>query len=247
MKKPVKKILIAFSVAIGLVVLLCGAFVVKLAVEVGKMSSMKTQKVTDGVYAVQDKFGNLFLIKSGDRYIAVDAGDNTKNVRRELAKLRIDPKKVVAVLLTHTDSDHIAALDLFSNASIYISKAEEQMINGQTFRTLFFNNKFDYKYNTLEDNQVIELAGLKVRGILTPGHTPGSMCYLINDTYLFTGDSLSLRNGKVDIMNDFFNMDSEAQRVSLKKLAALPDAKYIFTAHYGFTDHYQNAFDGWKN
>lgn len=247
MQKPVKKILIALGAAIGLLILLCGAFVVKLAVEAGKMSSMKTQKVTDGVYAVQDKFCNLFLIKSGDRYVAVDAGDNTKHVRRELDKLQIDPKKVVAVLLTHTDSDHIAALGLFSNASIYISKAEEQMINGQTFRALFFKNKFAYKHRTLEDNQMIELAGLKVRGILTPGHTPGSMCYLINDIYLFAGDSLSLKNGKVDIMNDFFNMDSEAQRVSLRKLAALADAKYIFTAHYGFTDHYQSAFEGWKN
>jgi glyoxylase-like metal-dependent hydrolase (beta-lactamase superfamily II) len=215
--------------------------------EVGKMSAMKTQNITDGVYAVKDGFCNLFLIRSGDRYIAVDAGDDADNVRRELDKLQIDPKKVAAVLLTHTDSDHIAALGLFTNASIYISKAEEQMINGQTYRALFFNNKFDYRYNTLGDNQVIELTGLRVRGILTPGHTPGSMCYLINDTYLFVGDSLSLKSGKVDVMNTFFNMDNEAQRASLRKLAALRDVKYIFTAHYGFTDHYQDAFDAWKN
>lgn len=206
MKKPLKKILIAFCVVIGLVVLFSGAYAVKLAIEVGKMSAMKTQNITDGVYAVKDGFSNMFLVKSGDRYIAVDAGDDADNVRQELDKLQVDPKKVVAVLLTHTDSDHIAALRLFTNASIYISKAEEQMINGQTYRALFFNNKFDYRYNTLGDNQMIELAGLKVRGILTPGHTPGSMCYLINGAYLFAGDSLSLQDGKVDVMNTFFNM-----------------------------------------
>jgi glyoxylase-like metal-dependent hydrolase (beta-lactamase superfamily II) len=182
-----------------------------------------------------------------NQYIAIDAGNNEKRVRQELDKLKVDPDRVVAVFLTHTDADHVAALGLFRNAVIYISKAEEQMINGQTSRFLIFKNKLGYPYKLLEDNQILDASGLKVRGILIPGHTPGSMCYLVNDVYLFTGDSLSLKNGKVDTMIDFFNMDSEMQRRNLRKLAALPNVKYIFTAHYGFTDNYQYAFDTWKD
>lgn len=121
------------------------------------------------------------------------------------------------------------------------------MINGQTSRFLFLKNKLAYTYELLEDNQILDIAGLKVKGILTPGHTPGSMCYLVNDTWLFTGDSMSLVNGKVSEFNDLFNMDSETQRRSLRKLADLPAVKYIFTAHYGLTDDYQNAFGGWKD
>jgi hypothetical protein len=47
---------------------------------------------------------------------------------------------------------------------------------------------------------------------------------------------MSLKNGKADLFNEFFNMDSETEKESIKKLAALQNIKYIFTAHYGFTD-----------
>lgn len=246
MKKPVKRILIAFSVAIGLLLLLCGIFIVKIYSETGKMSPMETQKVIGEVYAIQDSFVNMFLIKSGGKYVAIDAGNNAEHIRQELNTLQIDPQNVVAVFLTHSDSDHRAALSLFHNAVIYLSKAEEQMINGQTSRIFFVKNRLKYEYELLEDNQILDISGLKIRGILTPGHSPGSMCYLVNDTYLFTGDSMSLKDGKVNEFNHFFNMDSETQRISLRELADLPGVKYIFTAHYGFTDNYQNAFGNFE-
>ena len=247
MRKRAKKILIIIGVVIGLLLLLYGAFIVKFYSETGQMSSMDTQKVIEDVYAIQDTFVNLFIIKSGDKYIAVDAGNSAENVKKALDRLMIDPRDVVAVFLTHTDSDHVSALGLFDHAVIYLSKAEEQMINGQTSRFLFFKNRLAYEYKLVEDNQILDISGLQVRGILTPGHTPGSMCYLINERYLFAGDSMSLKNGKVGEFNDFFNMDSKTQRISIRKLVDLAGVKDVFTAHYGFTDNYQMAFDGWKN
>ncbi len=70
--------------------------------------------------------------------------------------------------------------------------------------------------------------------IITPGHTPGSMCYLINNKYLFTGDALSIKAGKIDKFNEFFNMDTETA------------TEYIFSAHYGYSDDYKNAVKDWK-
>jgi len=57
---------------------------------------------------------------------------------------------------------------------------------------------------------------------------------------------MSLKSGNVDVFNDFFNMDTKTQRKSLKKLTGFPEVKYIFTAHYGFTDNYKKALKNWN-
>lgn len=247
MRKPVKRILIVSASVIALLLLLCCGFFVKFYTETRKMSPVETQQVIDGIYAVQDTIVNMFLVKNGNTYIAIDAGNNVENIQQGLNALEIDSQSVVAVFLTHTDRDHIAALELFNQATIYLADAEEQMINGQTARFIFSKNHLKFAYTLLEDEHIIDISGLRVRGILTPGHTPGSMCYLINNTYLFAGDSMSLIDGEVKEFNTLFNMDSETQRISLKKLAKLSGVQYIFTAHYGISDNFQQAFSPWKD
>ena len=96
------------------------------------------------------------------------------------------------------------------------------------------------------DNREIEVSGIKIKCILSPGHTPGSMCFLINDKYLFTGDNMSLINNKVGLFNDFFNIDNDLQAESLKKLAGLSGVEYVFTAHYSYTNEFKSAFKNWK-
>jgi len=232
---------------IGLVTILTCGILVKFYLEARKLSPLETGEIVAGVYSVHDTYVNLFLLKINDIYIAIDAGNSQKHVQQELKRLQIDPEKVAALFLTHSDSDHTGACSLFSNAVIYLSKAEEQMINGQTSRFLFMKNKFKFSHVLLKDNQIINFPGLKVKGILTPGHTPGSMCFLVNDTYLFTGDTMGLKNGEATGFNDFFNMDSDIQRSSLGKLAKLSGIKYLFTAHYGFTDSLETAFRNWQD
>lgn len=243
MKKGTKRIGTMFGIVAVLMILVLGGSLLKMSLETRKMSPSATKEITNGIYAIKDTFVNLFLIKGTNGYIAIDAGNSPKLVMQEIQKLSIDPLKVVAVFLTHTDNDHVAALDLFANAKIYISKAEEQMINGKTPRFVVIKNKKIAHYELLDDNQTINYPGLKVRCIATPGHTPGSMSYIINDAYLFVGDTMSLKNGKADLFNEFFNMDSETEKESIKKLGTLQNLKYVFTAHYGFTDDVSKAFN----
>ena len=245
MKKLMKSVLIIIGVALLVVVLAGVAYIVMFQYETGKMTPLESQEIIEDVYVIQDSFVNMFLIKGDNHYIAFDAGNDADHIQRELDKLNIKEEEVAAVFLTHTDADHTAALGLFGNATIYISTAEEQMIDGRTPRFLFVHNPFEYRPELLEDGQIVDVSGLKVQGILTPGHTPGAMVYLVDDKYLFGGDSMSLQAGKVNLFNDFFNMDSETQRASLKKLADLSGVEYLFTAHYGVTDDYATAFSGW--
>ena len=241
-----KRFLIFLGAVLGILVVLSGGVFVKLYLETRQMNSLETGKIVTSVYAVQDSYVNLFLVKTNNTYIAFDAGNDKSFVQQGLEKLHIDPKRIAAVFLTHSDVDHVAAIRLFPNAAIFLSKAEEQMVNGQTRRFLFMKNHLAPPYELVEDNQVITISGLKIKGILTPGHTPGSMCFLVNDTYLFAGDTMGIKNGEVTRFNDLFNMDSHRQEQSLAKLAGLSGVKYIFTAHYGFSDSPEIAFRSWK-
>jgi glyoxylase-like metal-dependent hydrolase (beta-lactamase superfamily II) len=243
-----KKILIGLGIVV--VVVLLGAFLfykLRIQPEMKKMSPLPTQKVNDTVSAVNDVFVNMYLIKGKTKYIAVDGGKDVKTIEREMKNLGIDKRDVVALFLTHTDIDHTAAADYLTDATVYLAKAEEQMINGTTRRMFFFHNKLNRKYTTVEDGQMLNIDGLSVKAILTPGHTPGSTCYLIDGKYLFTGDTLSLQNGRAEEFIKAFNMDSETRKISMGKLAQLSGVKSIFTAHHGYTDDFARAFENWKN
>ena len=246
MKKKVRIIGTVLGILIALFIA-SGVFIyAKIHAETGKMTVLETGEAVKGVYAIKDTYVNLFLVRGSGGYIAIDAGDNAAHIRQELHKLMIDTAQVKAVFLTHSDRDHIAALDLFGKAQVYISKEEEQMVNGRTPRFLsLMKNSLPVKYEMLDDGQSIEVAGLKIKGVLTPGHTPGAMCYLVNGRFIFTGDSMSLKEGRAGLFNELFNMDSESQKKSLHKLKGIPEVQYVFTAHYGATDNPKRAFESW--
>jgi hydroxyacylglutathione hydrolase len=246
MKKILIRISVFLGIFVGLLFVLSLFFLFKMQSETKKMSPLPTGKLIDGVYAISNTFVNFYLIQKDNHLIAIDAGVDLKLANREMKKLNLNSKNVAAVFLTHTDSDHVAAIELLKNATVYISKDEEQMVNGKTHRQLIFNNTLNRKHEILPDNGVINIDNIKVQPIATPGHTPGSMAYLVDDQYLFTGDLLSLQHGKVRIFNQFFNMDSETEKRSIKKLKKYSKgAKYIITAHYGFTGDPEDALQAW--
>jgi len=242
MSKPVKIVLWSLVSIVILIILFFAYYMVKAKSETAIMTPLDTGKVVDNIYVIKDDFVNVYIIREGKKAIVIDCGNDLETIKDGFEQLKIKPKDVVAVLLTHTDGDHVKALKLFKNAEIFLSGKEEQMINGQTSRFLFFGNSIDNsKYNLLENNQIFTIAATRIEGILTPGHTPGSMCYLINDKYLFTGDALSLKKGRIGEFNDFFNMDSEKALESIEKIKDLKNVEYIFTAHYGFSDNFKHA------
>jgi hydroxyacylglutathione hydrolase len=242
MNKIVKRILIGIGTLVIILAIAGGGFYLKMKSELKKMNVAETKEVVHNVFAVKDSFVNMFLVKDSNNYVAIDAGNDLKVIAQELKKLNIDPEKITAVLLTHTDGDHVAALKLFKNATVYLAKEEEQMINGKTARMMNNHNLIDAKtYTLLDDQQNIQIGNIHIKGILTPGHTPGSMSYLINGKYLFVGDAFGLKDGKVDKPNKFFSKDMETAIKSFDKINNLNGTEYIFTAHTGFSNDYKNA------
>lgn len=240
-KKMNKKRLLLIAIPILLIATPFITFMSMFVSETSKMIPAETGEAAPGVFAIKDSFANLYLLEFDGQYIAVDAGNDEETVKNEMNQLGINPEDVKAVLLTHSDSDHIAALGLFAAATVYLPSEEVQMVDGSTSRFFVFKNSLEQSYQTLKDKQIIQFGDLTVKCIATPGHTPGAMSFLVNDKYLFVGDSLSLLNGKVGQFNELFNMDTPTQMKSLKKIAQLTTPTHIFSAHYGMTDQFAAA------
>jgi glyoxylase-like metal-dependent hydrolase (beta-lactamase superfamily II) len=246
MKKLFRRILYFLGVLILLILLFFISYFVRSRSAMRQMTPVETAQITNDIYALKDGYVNMYLIKDGSQFIAVDAGNNKRDIKDEMQKLGIDPDQVRAILLTHSDADHTGAISLFKDAKVYLPEDEEQLINGETGRFLFFGNKLDTKSYKLLDDEVIWIGSIKILPIPTPGHTPGSTCYVVNDKYLFTGDAMSLQASGIDLFPKFINKNASRARKSMNKITDLEGVQYIFTAHYGYTDDYRTAVSQWK-
>lgn len=188
------------------------------------------------ITAIKNRSNNLFFIPAGEKWIVIDAGSDSKVVQAEMERLSIDAEKVLGVFLTHTDYDHVASLPLFSNATIYMSEQEKQMIDGSTYRQLIRKNKLPVcdadRIVYLSDDEVVELGGYRVRIIWVPGHTKGSAMYAVDEKYLFTGDAFKADRGQ--ITEHPYTMDRRQACDSISRIEK-ECSKYekVFTAHYG--------------
>lgn len=239
-----KKILWIAILIIGIPALIIMGLQWKIQSEKSKMNVPESKRINQYIYMIKDDFVQMVLLKdSTNNYLAIDAGNDISTIRNELKKMNVDTSKVTAIFLTHSDGDHQGALALFPQADVYLGADEEQMINGKTARFLFKHNKLNRKKHYLmNDNQVIQAGAMHVKAIFTPGHTPGSTSYLVNDTLLFTGDAFGLTKDKrIARPNTFFTMDMDKAITSFHKINQIPTARYLFTSHNGFSIDYRNA------
>jgi len=231
-----------------LVILMIVFFLLQFGNATKDFKLIDNKEITKGIFSVQGKIVNIYLIKMDDgNYISIDAGDEPDVIKKNLDKLKISPDKVNIVFLTHSDFDHAGALDLFKNAKVYVSEKEEDVMNGKIRRSLLFTNKpISKPYTKMNENEIIEFGTIKIKGIPSYGHTPGSFSFLVNDKFLFSGDNLLLKNNKAGTFPRFFTKDTNTQKKSIKELAKLENIKYIFTAHSGYSENFDEAMKSWK-
>jgi glyoxylase-like metal-dependent hydrolase (beta-lactamase superfamily II) len=155
---------------------------------------------------------------------------------------------VTHLFLTHADTDHTGGIDLFANAQIYLSRDEEQMIDGRTARMLVFyrNPGIDRPYTLLDDGDTVTVGPIGIRAIATPGHTPGAMSYLADNHVLFTGDTIALRKDTAHPFFRLLNMDTARAKASIRMLARLENVALLCTAHTGCTTQVAQAMGAWR-
>ena len=194
------------------------------------------------IYVIRDFGNNVYLINTGIGYIMIDAGLNIRNIENFLREAGIHTNDVKWIFLTHSDGDHLASLPLFPNANIYLSKDELPLLNGAVKRNIFGGTSLPLGVNI---DRIIPLTNgdefifneTKIKSIAAPGHTPGSMLYLVDDKYLFTGDAFKIRNGNISVHP--YSMDVSFSRKTIENLREIiSNSKIILTSHYGIHYNY---------
>lgn len=213
-----------------------------------RLRPLETGSITDNLFVVRTGSANFFIYRQNKNIICIDSGYGRNIVKRELGKLGMDPGKVTHLFLTHTDYDHTDGLAVFDKAEIYLSSAEEQLITGRKSRKLglLYNFRIKRSYHLLKDNDVVTAGSIKIKAISTPGHTIGSMSYLVNESILFVGDAFKMIGGRVYPKDRFISMSSEQEKESIRKLARLDHIRLACTAHNGCTGDFSQAIRSWK-
>jgi hydroxyacylglutathione hydrolase len=148
--------------------------------------------------------------------------------------------KVKYILNTHGHADHVLAnqrLKQMLSVPTCMHVLDDQFFSQKHAREesskefgLLPSEPVDIK---LEDGNVLEVGTLEIRVIHTPGHTPGSVCYLVNGN-LFTGDTLFVGAvGRTDLTGA--SLDSLLHSLE-KRLLPLPSETIVWPGHdYGET------------
>jgi glyoxylase-like metal-dependent hydrolase (beta-lactamase superfamily II) len=113
------------------------------------------------------------------------------------------------------------------------------------FFGLVYTKSLPVKHELLDDNQVLAIGNALIKCLSTPGHTVGSMSYLINNSVLVVGDILNLKQGKVVMDRGFMQLNRPKQRESIQKLSQLKGISLICTAHTGYTNDFGGAMQDW--
>ena len=184
------------------------------------------EKFTTGSF-----FTNSYIISNDKKEcIIIDPGLNYKRVA-DYIKEKYIPK---AIFITHGHVDHIDGISYFLDLPIYISEKELNQFY-DTFESLYDMVGRTNPYNEgmldikkLKENDIINLLGYSFKVIETPGHTNGSICFLMDDEILFSGDTLF--NGSIG-RTDFPNGDFNKMKNSLNKLKNLPGYIKVYPGH----------------
>jgi len=207
-----------------------------------------TRTIADGLSIASFGFVSIYLVRSDDGYVAFDAGMRPSAVRTELRKLGIDPASVTHLFLTHSDSDHVGGLSAFPAASVYFPEEEVAMITRKVprFFSFIYNRDFGRPYRTVVDGEEVSVGTAVIRCISTPGHTAGSMSFLVNESVLIVGDELNLKDGKAVLDRSMIATNNAQRRESILKLARIPHVDHLCTMHSGYTDNFDQAMEDWR-
>jgi hydroxyacylglutathione hydrolase len=203
--------------------------------------------ISTNFFFVKLGFVAMYLLDAGESLVAFDTGVNSKKTLAELGNLRIDPKRVRHVLLTHSDRDHVGGLAAFPGAKVYLPKAEMAMLDHSTprFLGLVYSKPLPVQPEFLAENETFTIGNASIKCLSTPGHTAGSMSYLINSSVLVVGDILNLKQGKVVMDRGFMQVDKTKRRESILKLSRLKGISLLCTAHTGYSEDFAGAMKDW--
>ena len=182
---------------------------------------MQVTRLPLGVYQT-----NCYIIyeENSTSCCVLDPGGEARKVLEfmSLRNLTLD-----AILLTHGHFDHVGAVKELHEATgckVYLCTEDLSMPAKWTAGELFYTDPYG-------EGDELDFAGLHIRVLHTPGHTPGSVCLMVDDS-IFSGDTLFAGScGRTDLPGG----DGEVILASLRRLAELEEDYTVYPGHSAST------------
>ena len=168
-----------------------------------------------------------YMVVSGNEALVVDPARFTDIYKNVAA---VEGVTISHIVDSHLHADHISGgkeLADATGAGYYIMKSE--------------GAKFDF--NALEDftNIEFEKVNLEVLAVKTPGHTPGSVSFFVNNKLLFSGDTIFVGGlGRPDLGGKVAEWAEDLYETVYEKIAAIADEVIVLPGHYANLDEEMN-------
>ncbi len=185
-------------------------------------------------YCVGQVATNCYFIINNEtkEMLIVDPGDSAQMLADRIRRENLEPK---AVLLTHGHFDHAMAAEELAEMfgiKIYAHEAEKDTLKdpGKNV-SLMIGLRDVYQADVfVKDEEILELAGMELKVLHTPGHTAGGCCYYLEkEKVLFSGDTLFCQSvGRTDFPGGSM---SGIVRSIKDKLMVLPDEVKVYPGH----------------
>lgn len=159
---------------------------------------------------------NAYLLRDTDseQALLIDAANESRRLLAELEGLDL-----VGIVTTHGHRDHWQALDEVADATgapVYVHPADRDMVGRPADREAL-------------DGQRIPIGAAEVALIHTPGHTAGSVCLLLGEDHLFTGDTLFPGGpGRTTSPDDFQQV---MHSIESRLFGPLADSTWVYPGH----------------
>ncbi len=185
---------------------------------------MEIKSVKLGLYQT-----NCFVVSNEGKAIVIDPGSKFEKLEPLLEGL-----SVKAILLTHGHFDHIGIVDeLYQKyqCKVYLHEEDEDMVRtSQSYLSPRGNVKIESPIVHLKEG-VIVIANMEINVIFTPGHSDGSVCFMIKNN-LFSGDTLFFEDiGRTDLETS----SDRKMKASIKYLMTLDENTIVYPGHGQFT------------
>lgn len=184
---------------------------------------------------------NCWVIASGkgSECIIVDPGMPDISAEIELI-VSEEGLKPVAALLTHGHLDHTFSITALADGygiPAYIHSEDRRFIADpagihspqfrQTISAMSFAEPQDTR--TLRDGELLNLVGISIKAIHAPGHTRGSLMFLLNNEFLLSGDVLF--SGTIGRTDQPTGSAADMKETLRKKILPLDDAIEVLPGH----------------
>jgi len=167
------------------------------------------KQINENIFQMYFKeFGScVYFVRLDNKNILIDTSseETSSELISDLKRLKLEPKDLDILILTHNHPDHTGNCKLFTRAKFYASKKD--------FREGFY------------DIDELNFPDFKI--IHTPGHSEGSICILYGDV-LFSGDTI-FHDGMIG-RTDFPGGSEKEMKKSLEKLKQIK-FKILCTGH----------------